>query len=110
MALSPREQRFINCLLKRPHSRKELGDLVGSLNVCDVKYRLVNKDLDIRCKRIEVIDRDGRKTRPGIYYLPGDQKEKAKKMVERVATQSTIDNQNGLHKQTDGSNCSTNSQ
>ena len=103
MNLSPRQTRFILCLLERPHSRKELGEKVGSLNVCDVKHRLIKKGLNIKCKREEVIDRDGNKTRPGIYYLPEDQREKAMDWVGVAPTTPTDVNQNNLPKQTDNS-------
>ncbi len=108
MNLTPRETRLINHLLIRPHSRKELGDKVGSLNVCDVKYRLVKKGLDIRCKRIEMLDRDGKKTKPGVYYLPDDQLEKARKLVGAATTTPTDVNQNNLAKQTDDEDSNTN--
>lgn len=107
MNLTPRETRLIKCLLVRPHSRKELGDLVGSLNVCDVKFRLVNKGLDIQCKRKSMIDRDGKKTMPGIYWLPEGEMEKARKLIGAAVTTPTADNQNDLAKQTDGDDSTT---
>lgn len=86
MRLPPRQQRLIQCLLKRPHSRYELGDLTGSLNVCDVVFRLRNMGLNIITDRKPMTDRDGQTVRPGYYRLPEEEKEKARKLLGSAAT------------------------
>lgn len=89
MNLTPRETRFLNYLLIRPHTRDELGSLVGSLNIPDVKLRIISKGIDIVCKRKPMKDRDGRTVRPGTYYLPEYERERVRKLLEAAATTSS---------------------
>lgn len=86
MELTQREARFLTCVLTREHSRKELGGLVGSLNVCDVKFRLIKKGLDIVCKRKPIKDRDGKTTRPGYYSIPESGRKLALKLLASART------------------------
>lgn len=90
MRISPRQKRFIECLLIREHSRKELGTLVGSLNVCDVKFRLVKLGLEIICNRKPRKDRDGKVTRPGYYSIPERSKKLAIKLLGQAPTNPSI--------------------
>lgn len=92
MRLSPRQRRLIECLLSRPHSRYELTDKIGSLNPCDVVYRLRKRGLNIICDRKTLVDRDGIKTKPGIYRLPNDEVEKARELLSGAVTPPNCSN------------------
>ena len=70
---NPRELRALALLLRRPSVPREAFDReVGCSNGPDLVKRLREYGLGkahLACTRIEVIDRDGCKTRPGIYWL-----------------------------------------
>ena len=59
MNLPPRQERFINCLLERPHSRKELGEFNKDLLEKDeviilTKHDLIDKNkLSMAIKKLE---------------------------------------------------------
>lgn len=70
---NPRELRALALLLRRPSVPREAFDSeVGCSNGPDLVKRLREYGLGkehLACTRIEVIDRDGCKTRPGVYWL-----------------------------------------
>lgn len=70
---NPRELRALALLLCRPSVPREAFDReVGCSNGPDLVKRLREYGLGkehLACTRIEVIDRDGCKTRPGVYWL-----------------------------------------
>lgn len=70
---NPRELRALAFLLRRPSVSREAFDReVGCSNGPDLILRLREYGLGkahLPCTRIEVIDRDGCKARPGIYWL-----------------------------------------
>ena len=70
---NPRELRALALLLRRPSVPREAFDReVGCSNGPALVQRLREYGLGkahLPCTRIEVIDRDGCKTRPGIYWL-----------------------------------------
>jgi hypothetical protein len=70
---NPRELRALAILLRRPSVPREAFDReVGCSNGPALVQRLREYGLwkaHLPCTRIEVIDRDGCKTRPGIYWL-----------------------------------------
>ena len=70
---NPRELRALALLLRRPSVPREAFDReVGCSNGPDLIQRLRQYGLGrehLCCTRIEVIDRDGCKTRPGVYWL-----------------------------------------
>ena len=82
MRLVPRQRRLIKCLLKRPHSRYELGDKIGALNTPDVVHCLRKKGLNIVTERKPFVTRDGDTSFPGYYRLPMNEVEKAKQLLE----------------------------
>src|SRR5262245_29138041 len=53
-------------------SRKELDDVCGALNSPQIIMEMRRNGWDIRCKRIEMRDRDGKFCRPGVYYVSGE--------------------------------------
>lgn len=70
---NPRELRALTLLLRRPSVLREAFDReVGCTNGPDLILRLRKYGLGkmhLPCTRIEIIDRDGCKARPGIYWL-----------------------------------------
>ena len=68
---NPRHLRVLTVLLRRPVTRQELDNVAGCSNSPDLVAELRRRGIAIRCERIEFIDRDGRKCRPGVYQLTG---------------------------------------
>lgn len=66
---NPRHLRALTVLIRRPISRQELDNVAGCSNSPELVAELRRRGLDIGCERIEFIDRDGRKCRPGVYFL-----------------------------------------
>ena len=66
---NPRHLRAIAALLKRPISRQELDSVAGAANSPELIAELRRRGLDVDCERIDFIDRDGKKCRPGVYSL-----------------------------------------
>ena len=64
---NPRQLRGLTVLLRRPVLRKELDDIVGATNSPELVAELRRKGLELPCKRIQFIDRDGRPCSPGVY-------------------------------------------
>lgn len=66
-----RENRLLHFLANRPEvGRQELDQLTGAANSPDLVMRMRRKyGFDINTERRTVLDRDGRRTRPGWYSL-----------------------------------------
>ena len=64
---NPRHLRAIAALLRRPISRQELDGVAGASNSPELVAELRRRGLDAPCERIDFIDRDGKKCRPGVY-------------------------------------------
>lgn len=70
---NPRELRAIAALLRRPISRQELDSVAGCSNSPELVAGLRRRGLTAPCERINFIDRDGFKCRPGVYHFtPSD--------------------------------------
>jgi len=77
-----REYRFILALLRRGKvSRHDMDGICGAENSPEVKRGLKNKGWPIGCIKIEAMDRDGKITRPGIYFFTKTIDAKTLKMV-----------------------------
>lgn len=81
---NPRALRVLNALLHRPLCREALDSTAGASNGPDLVSELrdlfpssADRNDFISCTRIEFIDRDGRKCRPGVYSLT----QKARRLV-----------------------------
>lgn len=76
----PRQQRAISTLLAGPITVKDMGPKIGALNPRQVIFELRCQGFNeiIKTRRFTTIDQDGKKCRPGEYYIP----EKLKPMVE----------------------------
>ena len=66
---NPRHLRAIAALLRRPMPRESLDKEVGCSNSPELVAELRRRGLDVHCKRIKFIDRDGHPCRPGVYHL-----------------------------------------
>ena len=64
---NPRHLRAITALLRRPISRQELDSVAGCSNSPELVAELRRRGLVAPCERINFIDRDGYKCRPGVY-------------------------------------------
>lgn len=81
--LTCRHIRLLKRLLAGPLPRMEADRVIGTTNgpqyIKDLRdsYRL-----EIRTDRIEVIDRDGFKTRPGVYHLEPEGRDRAQALLD----------------------------
>lgn len=85
MNLTSRELRLLTLLSERARvSIKDLRTLVGALNVAQVALTLRRKGWAIQTGYFDVIDRDGKKCRPGYYWLEDSEKEKAQEFLRKM--------------------------
>ena len=66
---NPRHQRALALLLQRPAKREELDRAAGCSNGPELVAELRRRGLELPCERVDAIDRDGRRCKPGIYSL-----------------------------------------
>lgn len=66
---NPRHLRVITALLRRPLPRESLDTVAGCSNGPELVAELRRSGLDVPCKRINFVDRDGFICRPGVYLL-----------------------------------------
>lgn len=64
---NPRHLRVIPALLARARRREDVDDIAGCSNGPDLIAALRDLGLEVPCKRIKFIDRDGKLCRPGVY-------------------------------------------
>ncbi|MEA1081977.1 hypothetical protein [Marinobacter qingdaonensis] len=81
--LSPRHVRLLQRLLAGPLPRLEADRVAGTTNGPEYVGQLRHDFLiQIKTQRIEVIDRDGFKTRPGVYHLKPESRERAQALLD----------------------------
>jgi len=73
---NPRQLRIIPALMARPRRREDVDSIAGCSNGPELIAELRRRGLDIPCKRITFIDRDGYPCRPGIYSLTASDRRK----------------------------------
>ena len=66
---NPRHLRAIAALLRRPMPRENLDTEAGCSNGPELVAALRRRGLEVPCKRINFVDRDGFICRPGVYLL-----------------------------------------
>lgn len=66
---NPRHLRALTVLLNRPIPREQLDSVAGASNSPELVAELRRRGLEVPCKRIRFIDRDGFACRPGVYSL-----------------------------------------
>jgi len=73
---NPRHLRIIPALMAPPRRREDVDSIAGCSNGPELIAELRRRGLDIPCKRITFIDRDGYSCRPGIYSLTASDRRK----------------------------------
>ena len=66
---NPRHLRAIAALLRRPLPRENLDTVAGCSNGPELVAELRRRGLEVPCRRINFVDRDGFICRPGVYFL-----------------------------------------
>lgn len=66
---NPRHLRAIAALLRRPMPRESLDKEAGCSNGPELVAELRRRGLEVPCRRINFVDRDGFTCRPGVYFL-----------------------------------------
>ena len=85
-----RQKRAITALVKyRKLGVHELQKFAGQFNVPELMAGLARNGWEWRCELIDVLDRDGRKCRPGLYYLLPESLEVAREMVKEWEAATT---------------------
>ncbi len=77
-----REYRILKQLLIKPTFRKELNDTIGAINPPHNIMQMRKCGWVLPCMHIQIVDRDGKKCRPGVYSLHPNEIEIAKHSVE----------------------------
>ncbi|WJF91156.1 hypothetical protein QS306_05835 [Paraburkholderia bonniea] len=66
---NPRHLRVILALLVRSRRREDVDHIAGAANGPDLIAELRHRGLAIPCDRVPAFDRDGLRTRYGVYYF-----------------------------------------
>lgn len=80
---NPRHQRALALLLQRPAKREEVDRAAGCSNGPELIAELRRRGLDVPCKRVEALDRDGKPCRPGVYSLTAADRRKVHRWLTR---------------------------
>ncbi|WP_082176503.1 hypothetical protein [Acidovorax sp. MR-S7] len=73
---NPRHLRFLTSLLHGSRSREEADQIAGCSNSPQLVRSLRKLGLELPCRRLRRIDRDGKKCAPGIYSLTNADRQK----------------------------------
>lgn len=105
---NPRYLRTISLILLHPTPRKVIDWEAGCANGPDVIAQLRSLGLEVPCERIQMIDRDGKICRPGVYSFSKKDRRKIFKwmasrnkfnapsaIVKRCCTEQDMWSQNG---------------
>lgn len=87
---NPRQQRAIAVLLEKAVSVKDLGPMIGALNPRQVIAELRRQGFSgiIETRRFTVTDQDGKRCRPGEYFIQQDVKPMLEKALIEYAIQT----------------------
>lgn len=78
-----RHLRVIAALLRRPLSRENLDTVAGCSNGPELVAELRRRGLELPCKRINLVDRDGFICHPGVYFLTEADRRKVRQWQAR---------------------------
>lgn len=84
--LQPRDIRLLAALEKRSVTRHAADHIAGARNSPEYIRRLRALGLQIVCERIEMVDRDGKRCRPGRYRLLASSKRYARQLLANSST------------------------
>ena len=87
---NPRHLRAIAALLRRPMPRESLDKEAGCSNGPELVAELRRRGLEVPCKRIKFIDRDGHPCRPGVYHVTESDRRKLNRWLAS-SQQGSID-------------------
>jgi hypothetical protein len=87
---NPRHLRVIIRLLKGPLSREALDRAAGCSNGPELVAELKRRGLEVPCKRIKFIDRDGKPCRPGVYSLSAEDKRKLREWFAKSPFKQSV--------------------
>lgn len=73
---NPRQARAVELLLQRPAKREELDARAGCSNAPELVAALRRRGLDLPCRVVQGLDRDGRRCHFGIYSLSDRDRQK----------------------------------
>ena len=94
---NPRHLRAIAALLRRPMPRENLDTEAGCSNGPELVAELRRRGLEVPCKRINFVDRDGFICRPGVYLLTdGDRRKLHQWMAKRQKKGAHESNRTGV--------------
>lgn len=85
---NPRHLRALQALMNGPQPRQTLDAVAGCSNSPELIAELRRRGLDVPCRRIDALDRDGRKCRPGIYRLSDADRRKVNRWLAQRAAGS----------------------
>lgn len=85
--LPPRQTRLLAAPVRRPLMRKEADNITGAPNSPEYVRALRALGLGIVCEPVEMIDRDGKRCRPGRYRLLASSRPYA---LQLLANSSTV--------------------
>lgn len=78
---NPRHLRALQALETRPMPREHLDKAVGCSNSPELVAELRRRGLAIPCRRVEVLDRDGRLCKPGVYFFTDSDRRKLRRWL-----------------------------
>lgn len=71
-----RQWRALAALVEHPRSREELDRITGASNGPEVIAQLRRRGIGVKCELVAHTDRDGKKGRHGVYWIPESEKER----------------------------------
>lgn len=88
----PRQRRAIEVLLNGSVTVKNMGELIGALNPRQVIFELRNQEFEgiILTRRFDIIDQDGKRCRPGEYYIPEEFKPTVEQTLKESIAQAAV--------------------
>ncbi len=86
---NPRELRTIYTLMMSPRKREEVDRIAGCSNAPELIAGLRRRGLNVPCRRVPAIDRDGLPIRYGVYYFTDDDRRKINTWMRKESLADT---------------------
>ncbi|WP_445355707.1 hypothetical protein ACJJI5_05065 [Microbulbifer sp. EKSA008] len=71
-----RQERALKTLLNGPCSRERLDRVAGASNGPEIISQLRKRGIQVQCRRVAHIDRDGLSGSHGVYWLPDSERQR----------------------------------